>query len=220
MSSKHNVKLPVLPHGASSHLRRNPPKQLHLRQPPPLKLWRSRGYRGYPFRIHPRRSGRGFLRRRVNLGLAPPCVHSRYTSPERRRPPQSACRQHDVPSLPFTRKAEFRIVRDRKSELLSPHRGVLSFLCHGQPGAGDSGRIRAGKESSGRYRWFFPQESSGCNPFQLFQRFLQLIDRLLQSLTKGLQGLRYQARRRRRHRLLLDCNHRRNSRQMPHQGPD
>jgi hypothetical protein len=41
----------------------------------------------------------------VNFGLAPPCVHSRYTSPERRRPPQSACRQHDVPSLPLTHKA-------------------------------------------------------------------------------------------------------------------
>jgi len=39
--------------------------QIHIRQPPPLKLWRSRGYGGYPFRIHPRPSGRGFLRRRV-----------------------------------------------------------------------------------------------------------------------------------------------------------
>ena len=50
-----SVKLPLLPHGASSHLRRNPPKQIHLRQ----------GYGGYPFRIHPRPSGRGFLRRRI-----------------------------------------------------------------------------------------------------------------------------------------------------------
>ena len=49
------VKLPVLPHGASSHLRRNPPKQIPLRQ----------GYGGYPFRIHLRPSGRGFVRRRV-----------------------------------------------------------------------------------------------------------------------------------------------------------
>ena len=60
-----SVKFPVLPQEASSHLRRNPPKQIHLRQPPPLKLWRSRGFGGYPFRIHPRPSGRGFLRRRV-----------------------------------------------------------------------------------------------------------------------------------------------------------
>ena len=45
--NSHEVKLPVLPHGAPSHLRRNPPKQIHLRQ----------GYGGYPFRIHPRPSG-------------------------------------------------------------------------------------------------------------------------------------------------------------------
>jgi GDP-mannose 4,6-dehydratase len=49
------VKLPALPRGASSHLLRNPPKQIRLRQ----------GYGGYPFRIHPRPSGRGFMRRRV-----------------------------------------------------------------------------------------------------------------------------------------------------------
>jgi hypothetical protein len=67
--------------GASSHLLRNPPKQIHLRQPPPLKLWRSRGYGGYPFRIHPRRSGRGFLRRRINLGNAPTCVPSGLYQP-------------------------------------------------------------------------------------------------------------------------------------------
>jgi len=86
-----SVKLPLLQHGASSHLRRNPPKQLHLRQPPPLKLWRSRGYGGYPFRIHPRRSGRGFLRRRVNLGLAPPCVPSGLYQPG--TPPSTAILQ-------------------------------------------------------------------------------------------------------------------------------
>jgi hypothetical protein len=50
-----NVKHPAASRGASSHLLRNPPKQIRLRQ----------GYGGYPFRIHPRPSGRGFLRRRV-----------------------------------------------------------------------------------------------------------------------------------------------------------
>ena len=57
----------------------------------------------------------------LNLGLAPPCVHSRYTSSQRRRPPQSSCPQHDVPISLSTHKAKSRIVRMRKRKFLSPH---------------------------------------------------------------------------------------------------
>jgi len=41
----------------------------------------------------------------VNLGLAPPYVHSRYTSGQPLRAPQSSCLHYDVPSLPLTHKA-------------------------------------------------------------------------------------------------------------------
>ena len=56
----------------------------------------------------------------ANLGLAPPCVHSRYTSQQRHRPPQSSCHQHDVPSLPLTHKAKSPIFRPSETEFLSP----------------------------------------------------------------------------------------------------
>jgi len=40
--------------------------------------------------------GKGSLRLSVNLGLAPPCVHSRSTRWQRLRPPQSSAPQHDA----------------------------------------------------------------------------------------------------------------------------
>ncbi len=46
-----------------------PLKQIRLRQPPSQRLWRVNGYGGYPFRIHQRPSGRGFLRRRVKYSI-------------------------------------------------------------------------------------------------------------------------------------------------------
>jgi hypothetical protein len=60
------VKHPVLPHGASSLLQRNPPKHIRLRHPGSAGGYAAaRSFGGYPSRIHPRPSGRGFLRRRV-----------------------------------------------------------------------------------------------------------------------------------------------------------
>ncbi len=47
----------------------------------------------------------------VNLGLAPPCVHSGlYLRPEHPRPRESSGPHHDVPSLPLTHKARIPYV--------------------------------------------------------------------------------------------------------------
>ena len=58
----------------------------------------------------------------------------------------------------------------------------------------------------------------GFNAFELLQDFLQLIDRLLQPLSQGLQDLGHQAGRRRRRRFLFDLDRRRHRRQLSHQG--
>ena len=95
------VKLLVLLHGASSQLRRNPPKHILLRWPVRRTYlhWNAscrqasflayESFGGYPSRIHPRPSGRGILRRRVKSWLTlRPHVDSAFQS-------RTACRRQE-----------------------------------------------------------------------------------------------------------------------------